>query len=101
MSASELRDEIGGYLGRVSKGLGVNRRQAGDDVSRLLRRYVQLDMVGSQMLCHGLRVWCLVELNFIEADGEGVDTLTALSLHQGHDEGRIDSAGQKRAERNV
>ncbi|MNL29956.1 hypothetical protein D3C87_1516670 [compost metagenome] len=75
VTACHLRNEIGGYLRRVGKGLAVDVRQFRYDVQSVRAGHIELGMFGAQMEGHSFCVLRLVVAGVVEADGKGLDLL--------------------------
>ncbi|CFD94570.1 Uncharacterised protein [Bordetella pertussis] len=99
--ARHARDQRGRDLRRVGEGLVVHVCQGRHHGQAVLGGDVELGMLGAQVRRHRLGVLGLVIALLVKADGEGAHRLRALRLHQGHDGGRVDAAGKKRAQADV
>ena len=99
--AGQFHHQVGGQLRGVGEGLVVHRRQLRDQPQGVVGRQPQFGVLGAQVGGHRARVDGLVVGLFLEADGEGAHRPRAARLHQRGDQGRIDAAGQQRAQRHV
>ena len=83
--AGEPADQISRNLGLVGERLVVNLRQRRDDREGLVRRHLELGVVGPQVPGDVAGVGRLVVLGEREADRERPHRTVGLRLHQGHD----------------
>src|SRR5206468_4241674 len=97
----DAADDAGWDLRAVGEWLVVYGRELRDNVTSLARGYAHLPVVGTEVARHGRRMPCLVETGLVEADGEGLDQLGGLGLHERDDRRRIDASRKKCADRNV
>ena len=101
LPARQLRDEIGRNLGRIRKGFVVKFRQSRHELERRLRRYIELRMLGPEMLRNLACIDRLVEPGHIKPDCKAAHRPCRPLLHQCHHGGAINSTRQKRPDRYV
>src|SRR6185437_239225 len=95
MSASELREKIGGYLRRIRERFIVQRGQLRHDLQRVGRGHIELLVICAEKFRYGCRMDRLVVTPVLEPDGVCANFRAAAGLHQRSHCRRIDTSRQK------
>ncbi len=101
MVAGQRRQQHGRKLALVGEGLIVDLRQLFDRCERGVRVGADLRVRRTEMARHRPRLLGPVVTGIAEADREGHHRAVGDLLHERHDRGRIDAAGEECAERHI